>query len=140
MATSGTAANDERLHLLRRVALIITAVGAASSVALMIRAADRTPALLIVLFIGWVLAPFVVLFWANVASARWSTSLRVALVWVTIVVALGSVVVYGGLVDVRPPGAPNAFPFVITAPAAILLIAITAAIVALTSRKPPRRR
>lgn len=134
MATSGNVANDARLHLLRRVALVVAAVGAAASVALMIRAADRTPALLIVVFIGWVLAPFIVLLWANAASARWSTTVGVTLFWLTIVVALGSVVVYGGLVDVRPPGAANAFPFVITSPAAILLIAITAAIVALKSR------
>ena len=140
MATSGNEATNVRLHLLRRAALVVAAVGAVSSVALMFRAADRTPPLLIVIFIGWVLAPFIVLLWANVASTRWSAALRVALFWVTIAVALGSVVVYGGLVDVRPPGAPNAFPFVITAPAAILLIAITTAIVALTSRKRSRRR
>lgn len=60
-----------------RVALI---GGAAGSVALMLRAGSRQrSALLILLFTGWVLSPFLGLALANLRAARWSPRMRTAL-------------------------------------------------------------
>ena len=63
--------------------------GAAASLVLLLRAGERTPPLLLVLFVGWVLSPFAGLALASVLSKRWSAPTRTALHWVMIAVALG---------------------------------------------------
>ena len=122
------------LRLLRGLGLTVAIGGAAGSVALMIRAGERTPLFLLVLFIFWVLAPFGALLWANATSTHWSAATRATLFGVTLVVALGSLAIYGDLIDIRPSGAANAFPFVIVPPAAILLMAIVLPTVAVAAR------
>ena len=54
------------LGLLRGMALIAVVAGAVGSLGLMLRADQRTPRFLLVLFFFWVLSPFVALAWANV--------------------------------------------------------------------------
>ena len=137
---SDAPSNGALLRALRALGLILVVAGAAGSVALMVRAGARTPRFLLVLFIGWVLAPFIVLLWANLTSTRWSAATRAALVSVTLVVAAGSLAIYGELIDVRPRGAANAFPWVITPPAMLLLIAIAVPLVALAARRRSHRR
>jgi len=137
---SDAPSNSVLLRALRALGLILVGAGAAGSVALMVRAGARTPRFLLVLFIGWVLAPFVVLLWANLRSTHWSAATRAALVSVTLVVAAGSLAIYGELIDVRPRGAANAFPWVITPPAMVLLIAVTVPLVALAARRLSRTR
>jgi len=126
--------------VLRGTALVVASVGAVGSVALTIRAGERTPRFLLVLFIGWVLAPFVVLLWANAASMRWSVATGVTLFLVTLVVAVVSLAVYGELVDVRPPGGANAVPYVVVPPASMILVAIMVPIGEITARRRRRRR
>ena len=137
---SDAPSNSVLLRALRALGLILVGAGAAGSVALMVRAGARTPRFLLVLFIGWVLAPFVVLLWANLRSTRWLAATRTALVSVTLVVAAGSLAIYGELIDVRPRGAANAFPWVITPPAMVLLIAVAVPLVALVARRLSRTR
>ena len=106
------------LGFLRTVALVATVAGAAGSVALLLRAGPRQKSLLlIVLFTIWVLSPFVVLFWANLVSKRWSVVTRATLYCVTLVLTLGSVAIYGEVVVLKPPGSPNVFLFVAVPPA-----------------------
>jgi hypothetical protein len=121
------------LDRLRGVARIAVVVGAVGSVGLMLRAGRNTPRLLLVLFVIWVLSPFVALAWANVTSQRWSRPTRVALYCVTLVLTLASLVIYGGLIK-RPAGTANAFVFVAVPPASWALIAIAVALAALLSR------
>ena len=140
MASAGPkGADDALMRLLRGVGLILAAIGAIASVALMIRAGARTPRFLLVLFIGWLLAPFVVLLWAHVVSPRWSVATRMMLFGVTLIVAAGSPAIYGEVVNIRPRGAANAFPWVIVPPATLLLIAIALSLVALANRRRYRR-
>ena len=82
----------------RAVALIGVAAGAVGSIGLMLRADQRTPRFLLVLFFIWVLSPFVALAWANVVSKRWPVLTRAALYGVTLVITLGSLAFYGKLV------------------------------------------
>jgi hypothetical protein len=124
---------------LRAVALVAAVAGAVGSVALMLRAGRNTPRFLLVLFVIWVLSPFVVLVWANLISPRWSGLTRATLYGVTVVLTLGSLAVYGGLVK-RPAGSANAFLFVVTPPVAWALIAITVPLAALISRRQSPRR
>ena len=125
-----------RPNRLGAVALIAAVVGALGSVALTLRAGRSTPRLLLVLFVIWVLSPFVALAWANVVSSRWSTLTRATLFVATLVITLGSLALYGGLVK-RPAGSANAFLFVIVPPASLALLAI--ALAATLLRRPSHR-
>lgn len=131
--------NGGFLGRLRSVALIAAVAGAVGSVGLTLRAGRNTPRFLLVLFVVWVLSPFVALAWANVSSPRWSGLTRTTLYGVTLVVTLGSLAIYGGLVQ-RPAGSANAFMFVVTPPVAWVLIMIAVPLAALISRRQERRR
>jgi hypothetical protein len=122
------------LGVLRGAALIAVVAGAGGSVGLMLRAGRRTPWLLLVLFVIWVLSPFVGLAWANMVSKRWSVLTRATLYCVTLVLTLGSLPIYGGLV-LPPAGSARAFVFVVVPPVSWLLIAIAVPMAALISRR-----
>ena len=126
--------------LLRGTSLVAVAVGAVGSVGLMLRAGQRTPRLLLVLFTIWVLSPFVALLWANMVAPRWSAVTRAALYCVTLVVSLGSLAAYADLVVIRPPRSANAFPFVAVPPASWVFMTVVVAMAALVSRRLARRR
>ena len=124
---------------LRAVALIAGVAGATGSLGFMLRAGQRTPRLLLLLFTIWVLSPFVALVWANMVSKRWSVVTRATLYCVTLVVTLGSLAIYGELVVLRPPGSANAFLFVVVPPASWVFMAIVVPMAALISGKLSRR-
>ena len=113
-----------------RIALVVGAVG---SVALMLRSGRNTPRFLLVLFVAWVLSPFVALAWANMVSKRWSVLTRTTLYWVTIVITLTALAVYSGLI-LPPAGSPPAFIFVAVPPASWFLITAVVLTAALVSR------
>ena len=98
------------LDLLRIVAQFAVVAGAVGSLGFMLRAGRRTPRFLLVLFVIWVLSPFAALAWANIASRRWSILPRATVYCVTLVLTLGSLAIYGGLV-VPPAGSPAAVVF-----------------------------
>lgn len=126
------------LGFLRAVALIAAIAGAAGSLGLTLRADQRTPRFLLVLFFIWVLSPFVALAWANVVSKRWPVLTRATLYCVTFVVTLGSLAYYGEVI-LPPPGSPRAFVFVAVPPASWLFMTIVVSIAALISRRRTRR-
>jgi hypothetical protein len=123
------------IGVLRAAALIVLAVGATGSLVFMFREGQHTPRLLLVLFTVWVLFPFVVLLWVSMVSKRWLTLTRITLYCTMVIVALGSLAMYGKLVDVRPAGSANAFLFVALPPASLIFIAIVVSIAALLSRR-----
>lgn len=149
MSTSGPGESTSRasrgrpdggiLGLLRAVALIAVVAGAVGSVSLMLRAGQRTPRLLLVLFTIWVLSPFVALAWANVVSKRWSVLTRATLCSVTLVLTLGSLAIYGNVVGVAPRGSANAFVFVVVPPGSWVLMTVVVPIAALVSGRLSRR-
>jgi hypothetical protein len=126
------------LDRLRVAALIAMLIGAAGSLGLMLRAGERTPRFLLVLFVIWVLSPFVALAWANVVSKRWSILTRVTLHSATLVVTLFSLAVY---VDDAPGHRSSraAFVYVAVPPASWLLIAIVVLMAAFIAGKQSRR-
>ena len=125
------------LGFLRAVALIAVVAGAVGSVGLMLRA-GHPPLFLRVLFVIWVLSPFVALTWANMVSKRWSVLTRSTLYCVTLVITLGSLAIYGNPA-LRPAGSANAFVFVAVPPVSWLLMAIVVPIAALISGRLSRR-
>src|SRR6266852_3802067 len=90
-----------------RASLIAVLAGAAVSLFCLLSAGRRTPRLLLVLFVLWVLSPFMALAWANLASKRWSVVTRGTLYTVMLVLTLGSLDIYGavtiGIARAKPP-------------------------------------
>jgi len=127
------------LSLLRTAALVALVVGATGSLVFMFLAGQHTPRLLLILFIFWVLAPFVALFWANMVSNRWSVVTRATLHCVTPIVALGSLAIYGEWIDIKPAGSANAFLFVAVPPVSLVFITIIVGIAALLSGRLSHR-
>ncbi len=127
----------EFLGRLRAAALIAVLTGAVVSVGLMLRA-GHPPLFLRVLFVIWVLSPFVALLWADTVSKRWSTPTRATLYSVMLVVALGSLAIYGNDA-LRPRKAQPAFVYVLVPPASWLFAALVVPIAAVMSGRRSRR-
>jgi hypothetical protein len=126
---------DGVLRLLRATAQLAVLAGAAGSVALMLYAGRRNDSrILLALFAIWVIAPFMALAWAAIASKRWSAPTRTTLYCVMLVVTLGSLAMYGN-VAFGPPRAQGAFVFVVVPPVSWLLMAIAVPLAALISRR-----
>lgn len=125
------------VDLLRGAAILSVVVGAAVSVGLMLRA-GHPPLFLRALFTGWVLSPFGGLVLAFIAAKRWSVPARTTLHSLTLVVALGSLACYGGIVPM-PPGAKPAFLFLVVPFGSWLLLTLALLISASVARRPSRR-
>jgi hypothetical protein len=106
---------------------LATVVGAAGSVAAMLRVGFRNeatiPTLLLVLFTGWVLSPFLALLAADRVSSRWAAPTRTTLHRLMLLIPLGSLVVYG-YVTLSPPRPKPASTFLLVPLVSWLLLAI----------------
>jgi hypothetical protein len=122
------------LRLLRGAALFAVLAGAAGSLGFLLHAGRRTPRFLLVIFVFWVMAPFIALAWAHVVSKRWSVVTRAALYTVMLVLPLGSLIIYGDDA-VRLRSGPRAFVYVLVPPVSCLLMAIVVPAAALISRR-----
>jgi len=130
--------SNEHIGVLRAAAALIALGGAVGSLCLLWRAGQRTPRFLLAVMTMWVLAPFVALIVADVASKRWSAVARATLHAVMVIVGLASLAVYGTGV-LRPQGAPAGFLFVLVPLSSLVLGAIAILIAAFVS-DPLRRR
>lgn len=110
-------------------------VGAAGCLALMLYAGRSNRHILItVLFIFWVLAPFVAIAWAARMSDGWSSATRATLHAVTLIITALSLAIYSYRAAF-PPRTTGAFVFVIVPPLSVLLLLIALATAALMSRR-----
>ena len=113
-------------------------LGALGSLGFLLRAGQRnhSPPGLMALMALWVLAPFAALAVAYAAAKHWPDVARARLVRTSLIVALGSLAVYG--VDaLHPLAAKAAVPFVIVPAAAWLLLAIAPPAVWLAAKRAP---
>ena len=124
---------------LGRLAVIALLAGTAGSLGLFLRAGQRTPRPLLVVFVIWVLSPFMALAVADAVSKGWSTRTRATLHGVMLVVALGALAVYGRDA-LRPRKAQPAFVYVIVPPVSWLLMAAVIPIAAFASGRRSRPR
>jgi hypothetical protein len=114
---------------LRTAALAAAALGAAGSVALTLRAGNRNPSrILILMFLVWVVSPFVLFVAADMLGKGWPVAARTALHAATIVAALVSLAVYGGVV--LGPSPPKIARFFLVVPPVSVLFAAAAAVAA----------
>lgn len=126
------------LDLLHAVALTAVVVGALGSVGLMLWVGHRNPSrVLLGLFVIWDLSPFIALILADIVSKRWSVLTRAALYGVMLILALGSLALYGDVVW-RPRPQP-AFMFLVVPLGSWLLMTIVVPIAALISRRRSHR-
>jgi hypothetical protein len=109
---------------LRRAALLVMLAGALASLGLMFYLGRRQSSwILMVLFTGWVLGPYVGLLVADRASGRWSSIARVALYCVMLTSTIGSVAIFA-FVTFGPPRPKPAFYFLVVPVATWLLAGI----------------
>jgi uncharacterized membrane protein len=118
---------------LRSAALVAVVLGGIGSIGLLRHAQQHPPPLVIVGFVIWVLAPFVILGGANLLSSRWPVSVRKTLFIVTVLVAITSLGIYFDD-NLAHRTAKPAFVYVATPPATVLLSALVVG-VALLARK-----
>jgi hypothetical protein len=119
---------------LRTGSLIALIVGAIGSIGLWVHAAQHPPPLIIVLFVVWVLSPFVILGVGHVVAKRWAPNTQAALYWVTLLISVASLVIYADDAVAHRTSHP-AFVYVAVPPASLLVSAIALGIGALTARK-----
>ncbi len=120
--------------LLRRVALGATVAGAVGSVVCTFMVGRHNQSVvLMVMFMGWVLAPFVSLLVADRRSRGWPAATRTALQVVMLIVALGSLAIYG-TVALGPPR-PQPAAFFLLVPLGSWLLALVVPLVAIISRR-----
>ena len=103
--------NGRPLGLLRAVALIAVTVGALGSFGLMLSVGHYNFSILMLLFTIWDLSPFLALIVVDLASKHWPVFSRAALYGVMLIVAAGSVTIYGSVV-LKAPAQP-AFAFLV---------------------------
>src|SRR5258708_8710510 len=111
-------------------------VGVVGSVALFLRASQRKgpPPLLIVLFVVWLLSPYVLLVAARLFAKRWPPRSRSWIHLAAVVVAALSLVAYRAAA--LRPSEPTTAGFVLLAPVCWLITAIAVAIAAVSARRP----
>ena len=98
---------------LGRIAPIAVVAASVGSVAMLLWAGRNSPQhLLMVLFVGWILAPLVALLLAYARSTGWPATMRAALHGLMVAAALISVTSYGA-VTLWPPNHTPTFIFVL---------------------------
>ena len=112
------------MRTLRALALVAVVIGAVGAVYFMLRVAhNQRSILLLVLFFGWDVAPFVALAWA-ILSPRWLPAGRVMVYITALVITVVSLVVYDR-VAFGPPIAQPASRFLMVPVLSWILIAAT---------------
>ncbi|HEV2671519.1 MAG TPA: hypothetical protein VGU74_10520 [Gemmatimonadales bacterium] len=124
---------DNRLQAAARVALIGGAIGSL----VMMFLHGRPSVFLLILFTGWVLAPFIGLAWADRLSSRWPPSSRTLVHYLMIFISVGSLAIY--VYDVAS-AYKGAFLFVAVPMIAWVLVLITIPIAVLAGRRSSRTR
>jgi len=126
------------LNLARTTALIITLTGAFGSLGFVLNAGrNNSSVLLVTLFVIWTLSPFLALLIANSVSKSWSVLMRSLLYVLMIVLSVGSVVAYSGLLSF--PNMKPAFLYLFVPLVSWLLILTVIPIAVFQSRRQVRK-
>lgn len=127
--------------MLRMLALVAAGAGGLGSVALLLQMGRRNSslALLVFFFSVWVVSPFLGLVFAIMRSKRWTETIRKTLYFVTITVAIASVLIYTRVIDLKPASSANTFLFVAVPPATWVFIVAILSIATLAARSQSRR-
>ena len=126
--------------LLGSAARTATLAGAVGSVVFTLLAGRHNPSWLLPgLFVGWVLMPFIAYALAARHSGRWPRAVRIALHALALIVALGSLPVYGTMA-LGPARPKPAAVFLLVPPGSVLLASVVVSFVALVSSRRAGRK
>jgi ABC-type Mn2+/Zn2+ transport system permease subunit len=120
--------------ILRTTALTAALIAVVVSVALMLRACRfNDSGVALALIAVWILSPMIALVLAEVVARRWLIFGRATVHCLMLVVALGSVIIYG--IDVLVPLSPRAgFPYALVPAVSWALIAMVLVVAAFRTR------
>jgi len=122
------------LNIFRLLALTAGLAGALGSLGFVLYTGrNNESVLLVLLFVAWVLSPFIALFVANLVSMRWPAFTRVILYYLIIFLSVGSLVFYSGAL--RPSGTKPAFVFLVVPLLSWIIMAIVIPITITVSRR-----
>jgi|SRR5450631_630491 len=108
----GDLVDNDKLSVLRTVAAFVVVAGAVGSVGFTLHAGRNNHSILLpLLFVVWVLSPFITFLVLNVVSKRWTVHVRMWLYILMLILTIGSLVSYCGILT--PSG---------TKPAAVFLV------------------
>lgn len=119
---------------MRNAARFCAISGVVGAVALMMHAAPRMPALLVVLIGGWVMAPFVILAVVESVAARWPAPVQATTQAVMVATAIVSVAIYAATAF-GPPRPKPAFYFVLVPPVSVAIAAVAIGIAGYIARR-----
>jgi hypothetical protein len=103
--------NNGSLHIFHKVAVFTVLGGSAGSLGFAVQTGRYNESLvLLLLFAGWVVTPFIALLLVNAVAGRWSSLKRLILYSVMMLITVASLILYSGLWT--PTGAKPAFVFV----------------------------
>jgi hypothetical protein len=129
---------DKLTSLLRTIAPVVLVAGAAMSLMLMFRGHRHAPFVLMILFTGWVMSPFLVLAYACLSSKRFSGVNRARVHLVALIISAASVAVYAGLIPM-PSGSAPAFVFLMVPAVSWVLMTVLALAVSRADRTQAAR-
>jgi hypothetical protein len=119
---------------LRIITSLVLLAGAGVSLWLMLYTGrNNKSVLLILLFAGWVLSPFIAMLTANIISKSWPVPTRLTLYILILLLTIGSLLGYSGVLS--PQGTKPAFVFLVVPLISWLLIAIIIPIARARARK-----
>lgn len=119
---------------LRALAELIIVIGGIGSLFIMLRAGSRNPSLLLILlFAGWVLAPFIGLLTVHKGADHWHSLASAILYGVTLLIVVGSLFIYWNVLAHPPRKA--AFPFLVVPLGSLALLAMVIGLATVLSRK-----
>lgn len=122
------------LKILRIISLVILLLGAISSLYFVFNAGrNNSSALLRLLFIAWVLSPFVACLFFNVMFNRQAIRAYIILYWFTIILSIVSFIFYSGIIII--PNVKNAFIYLVVPFVSWLLIGIVRFIINKSTQK-----
>ena len=123
-----------RLNILRNVALSVALAGAVGAVIITFQEGRNNPSVLLrLLFVIWILSPFIAFAIADMVSKRWIFIVRRILYILILVVTVGSLIFYSGVL--KPKGVKPAFVFLVVPLVSWILLVILILIAVRLSRK-----
>jgi len=123
---------------LRLVSLITSVIGAIVSIVLFLFASPQAPAIIIVLFVGWLFAPFGAFLMGIYLSNQWPVLVRRGLYLVIILLTTASVSIYA-YQFVFPRQTTPAFWWVAVPPVSVIITVVTVVVTAIVSRSRKTR-
>lgn len=103
-------ADSKSIQLLHKTAVLAVLAGAGGSLGFTVYTGRHNDSVvLLLLFAGWVVTPFITLLLVNTVARRWSSLKRLILYSVMLLITIASLILYSGLWT--PTGAKPAFVF-----------------------------